>query len=368
MNVPFLDLQVQYQNHKEAIDKAIHNVISETAFIKGKYVTEFESNFAKAYGVKHCIGVADGTAAIYIALKMLGIKSGDEVIVPACTWISSSETITQAGAKPIFVDIEPDYYTIDVSKIEKAITKNTKAIITVHLYGQTSDLKRIKEICDKNKLFLIEDCAQSHFAEFEEQKVGTFGDVATFSFYPGKNLGAYGDAGAIITNDDKLAEKIRMYANHGALIKHQHEMEGVNSRLDGLQAAILSAKLPHIHKWNEQRLQNALYYNKLLSEIKELECPAIRENAKHIFHLYVVRVNRREQLQEFLKKNGIETQIHYPTPLPFLKAYEYLAHTEGDFPVASKYKDKILSLPLYPEMEKEQIDYVFNKIKEFYTQ
>lgn len=367
MKVPFLDLQAQYRNYKAAIDSAIQNVISETAFIRGKYVSDFENEFAKSYGVKHCIGVADGTSAIYIALKMLGIGQGDEVITTACTWISSSETITQAGAKPVFVDIERDYFTIDVSKIEEKMTPKTKAIVAVHLYGQAANMEAIKQICDKHKLFLIEDCAQSHFAEYNGKKAGLFGNVATFSFYPGKNLGAYGDAGAIITDDDQLAEKMRIYANHGSLVKHQHEMEGINSRLDGLQASILSAKLPFIHEWNEKRLQHALCYNEFLKDIPQVKCPEIRKNTKHIFHLYVVRVEKRNELKEFLEKNGIETQVHYPSPLPFLAAYKYLGHSEKDFPVAAEYAPAILSLPMYPELEKGQIDYVVSTIQAFYS-
>lgn len=366
MQIPFLNLQLQYQNNQVAIDKAIKDVITETAFIKGKYVTNFESEFAKAYGIKHCIGVADGTSAIYIALKMLGVGANDEVITTACTWISSSETISQTGAKPVFVDIEPNYYSIDTDAIEKKITSKTKAIIAVHLYGQASNIKAIKAICDKHHLFLIEDCAQAHFAEFEGQKAGTFGNVATFSFYPGKNLGAYGDAGAIITNDDELAKKMRMYANHGALIKHEHEIEGINSRLDGLQAAILSAKLPHIHEWNNKRIEHAAYYNNLLKEVKEIVCPQTRNGSKHIFHLYVLRVKNREALQSYLKEHGVETQIHYPTPLPFLKAYQYLNHKPSDFPIAAQYQSEILSLPMYPELTKQEIEYVVTQIKNFY--
>jgi dTDP-4-amino-4,6-dideoxygalactose transaminase len=227
-------------------------------------------------------------------------------------------------------------------------------------------IKAIKAICDKHNLFFIEDCAQAHFAEFEGQKVGTFGNVATFSFYPGKNLGAYGDAGAIITNDDELAKKMRMYANHGALVKHEHEIEGINSRLDGLQAAILSAKLPNVHEWNNKRIEHAAYYNNLLKEVKEIVCPQTRTGSKHIFHLYVVRVKKRETLQAYLKEHGIETQIHYPTPLPFLKAYEYLNHTSSDFPIAAQYQSEILSLPMYPELTKQDIEYVVAQIKNFY--
>lgn len=366
MKVPFLDLLAQYNQHRPEIDNAISSVINEAAFIKGKYVSDFEAAFSKAYGVEHCIGVADGTAAIYIALKMLGIKQGDEVITTACTWISSAETITQCGAKPVFVDIDPDDYTIDVSKIESKINHSTKAIVAVHLYGQSANIKLIREICLKYNIFLIEDCAQSHFAEYEKQYVGTFGDVATFSFYPGKNLGAYGDAGAILTNNKTLADKMRMYANHGALVKHQHEMEGINSRLDGIQAAILSAKLPYIHEWNARRVENAKLYDYFLKDVKQIVCPVIKNNSKHIFHLYVIRTERREALQEFLKQNDIETQIHYPNPLPFLKAYQYLNYQHNDFPVAYKYRSEILSLPMYPELTKDQIEYVATKIKEFY--
>ena len=367
MNVPFLNLKTQYTNLKPQIDKAMADVISETAFIKGKYVDEFEKEFAKACGIKHCIGVANGTDAIYIILKMLGIGAGNEVITVANSWISSSETITQTGAKPVFVDIEPDYYCIETNLIEEKITSKTKAIIAVHLYGQANNIKKIKAICEKHNLFLIEDCAQSHFTEFNQQHVGTFGIASTFSFYPGKNLGAYGDAGAIITNDDELAKKMRMYAAHGSLVKHQHEMEGINSRLDGLQAAILSVKLPHLKKWNEQRIEHAALYTLLLKDVKEIITPAVRENSKHTFHLYVIRTKLRNELQTFLKEHSIETQIHYPSPLPFVKAYHYLGHKPNDFAVAFQYQSEILSLPMYPELKKEEIEYVVATIKYFFS-
>lgn len=365
MHVPFVDLYAQYLTIKKDIDKAMESVIKETAFIKGKYVDDFEKAYAEKYGVKNCIGVANGTDAIYVALKCLGIKEGDEVITVANSWISTSETISQTGAKPVFVDIESDYFTIDPAKIEEKITSKTKAIIPVHLYGQPAQIEQIKSIADKHNLFLIEDCAQSHFAEFNKKRVGTFGIAATFSFYPGKNLGAYGDAGAIVTNDDVLADKMRMYANHGALKKHQHMIEGINSRLDGLQAAILNAKLPHILDWNRARLKHAEYYNKLLEGVKGTETPKIREKSTHIFHLYVVRSKKRDALQSFLKENGIETAIHYPTALPNMQAYKYLGYRKEDFPVASIYQDEILSLPMYPELTEEQIDFVCERIKSF---
>jgi dTDP-4-amino-4,6-dideoxygalactose transaminase len=367
MQVPFADLRSQYHSLKKEIDAAIFSVIEDGEFIKGKYVAVFEKEFAEAYGVKHCIGVANGTDAIYIVLKMLGIGEGDEVITVANSWISTSETITQAGARPVFVDAEADYYTIDVAAIEAKITPRTRAIIPVHLYGQPAEVDKIKSICEKHKLFLIEDCSQSHFAKLDGRYAGTFGLVSTFSFYPGKNLGAYGDAGAIITNDDALAEKMRMYSNHGALVKHSHVMEGINSRLDGLQAAILSVKLPHLKKWNEMRFSNALYLTDKLAGIPGIETPRIRKNASHVFHLYVVQAERREELRRHLKESGIETAIHYPTPLPLLPAYAYLGHAAKDFSVASANMKKILSLPMFPELSKEQMDYLANTIGKFYS-
>jgi len=366
MEIPFVDLKAQYKRIKNEIDEAIQSVIDDTAFIKGKYVEKFEKEFAEKYGVKHCIGVANGTDAIYVSLKALGIGAGDEVITVANSWISTSETITQAGAMPVFVDIDPDYYTIDHRLIEDKITKNTKAIVPVHLFGQPAEIGRINEICEAHNLHLIEDCAQAHFGEYNGQKVGTFGVAGTFSFFPGKNLGAYGDAGAIITNDDDFAVNARMYANHGALIKHKHKIEGINSRLDGMQAAILSVKLKHISEWNNKRLENAILYNKLLTGVDDIATPQIHENVKHVFHLYVIRAANREALQKYLVEKGISTGIHYPTPLPLLAAYKYLNHMPSDFPIASDYMDKILSLPMYPELLEEQIRYIVDSINRFY--
>lgn len=365
MHIPLVDLKSQYLSIKPEIDAAIQNVINETAFIRGKYVEKFESEYAKKYGVKHCIGVANGTDAIFITLKMLGIGHGDEVITTASSWIATPETITLTGAKPVFIDIERDYYTIDPLKIEEKINSKTKAIIPVHLYGQPVNITAIKKICEEHDLFLVEDCAQAHFAEFNGKKAGTFGDAGTFSFYPGKNLGAYGDAGAIITDDDALAGKMRRFANHGSLKKHDHEIEGINSRLDGLQAAILSVKLKYIDKWNKKRLQNAMQYTKLLVEIEGIITPEIRQNSSHIFHQYVIRTNRRDELAAFLRKNGIETGIHYPVALPFLKAYDYLGYKPVNFPVAYEYQNKILSLPMYPELNKQMIEYIIKLIHDF---
>lgn len=367
MDIPFVDLKAQYNSIKSEIDTAIKNVIDETAFIKGKYVQKFEEEYAQSYGVKHIISCANGTDAIYITLRALGIIPGDEVITVANTWISTAETITQTGAKPVFVDIHPDYYTIDVSKIEEKITSKTKAIIPVHLFGQPAEMDQIMDICKRYNLLLVEDCAQAHFAEWKGQKVGTFGIAGTFSFFPGKNLGAYGDAGAIISNDDHFATKARMFANHGALKKHHHEMEGINSRLDGMQAAILSVKLKYIREWNDKRLQNALRYNELLADVEGIIAPSIHPDVKHVFHLYVIRTAQRENLQSHLKKHGIASGIHYPTALPFLKAYEYLGHKPEDFPLAHQYTSQILSLPMYPELTKAQLICVADAIKESIT-
>lgn len=366
MKVPFVDLTAQYQSIKTSIDSVIKEVIESTSFIGGKYVSEFEQSFAALYGVKHCISVANGTDSLYIVMKMLNIGLGDEVITAANSWISSSETISQTGAKPVFVDID-DFYSLDITKLEGKITSRTKAIIPVHLHGQMCDMDSIMEIAAKYNIFVLEDCAQSHFSELKGRRAGTIGLAGSFSFYPGKNLGAYGDAGCIITNDDELAEKCRMYSRHGALKKHQHQIEGINSRLDGIQAAILSVKLPHILNWTQKRISNAALYDENLQGINEIVIPNVRPESKHTFHLYVLRVQNRDALMFFLKERGIETGIHYPTALPNLPAYTYLQYKPKDFPIASDFQDKIISLPMYPELEENQIQFVCQTIKDFYS-
>ena len=362
-----MDLKAQYLSIKNEIDAAVSDVINESAFIKGKYVQQFETEYAKAHGLKHCISCANGTDAIYVTLKCLGIGPGDEVITVANTWISTAEAISQTGARPVFVDIHTDYYTIDVTKIEEKITSNTKAIIPVHLFGQPANMDVILDVCEQYSLLLVEDCAQAHFAEWKGKKVGKFGIAGTFSFYPGKNLGAYGDAGAIITDDDKFAIKARKFSNHGAIKKHHHDFEGINSRLDGLQAAILSVKLIHIKDWNKKRFDIALHYNELLGDIEGVTIPQIRHDAMHVFHLYVIRVEKREKLRKFLINKGISSGIHYPNPLPYLKAYEYLNYKPADFPIAYNYKDKILSLPIYPELDYPKVKYITSTIREFFN-
>lgn len=366
IKIPFVDLKAQYQSIKSDIDHAIQEVIETTAFIRGPFVSKFEQEFAALYGVKNCVSVANGTDAIYIVLKMLGIGHGDEVITVANSWISSSETIGQTGATPVFVDVD-EYFTIDVSLIERKITPRTKAILPVHLYGQMADIEALRNICQHYNLHLIEDCAQSHFSAYQGQRAGTFGLAATISFYPGKNLGAYGDAGAILTNDDILAEQCRMYANHGALKKHYHLMEGINSRLDGLQAAILSAKLPYILEWTKLRQQKAAYYHKVLADIPQIVPPVIRPDTEHTWHLYVVLADQRDELAAYLHTQGIETAIHYPVPLPLMPAYAYLGGEVIDFPKVVYNQSRILSLPIYPELSTIQIDFISTCIRQFYS-
>lgn len=366
MNIPFVDLKAQYHTIKSDIDLAINTVIENTEFIGGRPVATFEHAFASLYGVKHCISTANGTDSLYIVMKMLGIGVGDEVITVANSWISSSETISQTGAKPVFVDIHPDYYSMDDEQLEACITPKTKCIIPVHLHGQMCKIDRIIEIAAKYGIPVLEDCAQSHFSSYQGQRAGLWGLAGSFSFYPGKNLGAYGDAGCIITNDDELAMRCRMYARHGGLKKNHHEIEGINSRLDGLQAAILSAKLPHILEWTEKRIQLAAKYNQLLAGVEQITLPKVRPNSVHTFHLFVIRTSKRDELKSFLQERGIETAIHYPSALPYLKAYQYLGHTPSDFPVASSYQSQILSLPLFPEMTDEQVSFVSAQIIAFF--
>ena len=362
MKIPFVDLKTQYVSIKEEIDTAISNVINETAFISGKYAATFEEDFKNYLGSAHFISCANGTDSLEILLKAFGIGVGDEVIVPALSWISTSEAVSAVGATPVFIDIEESYYTIDTSKIEEKITSKTKAIIPVHLYGHPANIPTIKEIAVKYKLIIIEDCAQAHGAQINNKNIGTLGDAASFSFYPGKNSGAYGDAGGMATDNNNIADKAKQIANHGQKGKHNHLMEGRNSRLDGLQGAILSVKLKYLNKWNSNRIMLADEYTKALKGI-DVITPRVKNNCKHVFHLYVIRVKQRDKLMEALHKKGIETAIHYPTPLPLLPAYKKFNHSEKDFPIADRITKEIISLPLFPELTIEQLNHVCDEIK-----
>lgn len=363
--VPFVDLHAQYQTIKDEIDFVIADVIKNSSFVRGPYVDKFEQLFADMMERKHCVSCANGTDSLYIAMVALGVKPGDEVIAPAHSWISTTETITQAGAKVVFCDTDEDTFTIDPMSIEAKITPNTVGIIPVHLYGQPADMDAIMAIAKKHKLWVLEDCAQAHLARYKGQLVGTFGDVASFSFYPGKNLGAMGDAGAVVTNDDALAEKMTMFARHGGLKKGDHKIEGINSRLDGIQAAILSVKLPYLPKWTALRQERAARYSDQLSKIQGIDCPKVTEACEHVWHLYVIRSNARDALAEFLNVNGVQTVINYPMALPFLPAYSRFNHLHSDFPNAYKNQSEILSLPIYPELTNAQMDKVTGLIDEF---
>lgn len=363
MKIPFVDLKSQYLSIKDEIDNAINSVINDCAFIGNsgnKYVKSFESNYASFNNVKHCIACANGTDALEIALKASGVKPGDEVIVPALTWISTAESASNIGAKPVFVDVEEHYYTINSELIEKVITEKTKAIIAVHLYGHPADMQNINEIAKKHNLIVVEDCAQGHGAEINGQKVGTWGDVATFSFFPGKNLGAYGDAGGIVTNNDIIADNCRMISQHGQLNKkHVHAIEGRNSRMDGIQAAILDVKLKYLNQWTKDRILNAKKYSEAINN-KNIITPAIKENYKHVFHLYVIKTNNRDELMKKLSEEDVSCAIQYPTALPFLDAYSKRNYSMEDFPVAYDVTQKILSLPIYPELADSDIDKIAN--------
>ena len=362
MKVPFVDLKAQYATLKPELDDAVMDVLTQTAFIGGRYADAFEKSFAEYLGAGHCVAVANGTDALEIALAALDIGAGDEVIVPANTFFATAEAVSNIGATPVFVDCEPLYYNIDVSNIEEKVTPRTKAIIPVHLYGLPAEMDEIMAIARKHGLKLIEDTAQAHGATYRGRKGGTFGDAATFSFYPSKNLGAAGDAGAVVTNSADLAARARLIANHGQAAKNRHTLIGRNSRMDGIQAAVLSTKLPHLDGWLDARRRNAALYSKLLAE-SGLVLPAAPDHSKHIYHLYVVQVPDRDGVIAKLSEAGIETGIHYPTALPYLEAYEHLGHTADDFPVAHSIMSKIVSLPMYAELNEEMITHVCDVLK-----
>lgn len=368
MKIPFLDLKSQYQTIKSEIDSAIAKIFDNTAFVGGEIVEEFNQQFATFISAKHALGVGNGTDALIIALKVLGIKKGDKVIVPANSFIATSEAVSSVGAEVIFVDCDPDYYTIDIQKIRELLEreKQIKAIIPVHLYGQPADMESIMDLAKDYNLFVIEDCAQAHGAKINGKNIGTFGDISSFSFYPGKNLGAYGDGGSLVTNSSEYYKKAKMYANHGRIEKYNHEFEGINSRLDAIQAAILNVKIKYLEKWNKSRNRVAEKYNELLNNCSKIELPLIKDGNYSVYHLFVVRAQNRENLITYLNNNGIATGIHYPIGLPFLNAYKYKNHKSSDFPVTYNYQDKLLSLPIFPEMTDVQIEYVCKSIRDFY--
>ena len=365
--VKFLDLAGQYQSIKLEIDNAVQAVIENSAFIGGRYVTEFEKNFSNYVDVSYCIGVANGTDAIEIAIESLNIPAKSEIIVPANSFIASSEAVTRTGHKVVFADVDSDSYVLSIEDVRRRITSKTKVIIAVHLYGHPCNMDKLAELANEFNLYIIEDCAQAHGSEYKGKRVGGIGDIATFSFYPGKNLGAYGDAGAIISNNDEYSMRFRLYSKHGALKKHEHIIEGVNSRMDGIQAAILNVKLNYIEDWTLKRNLNANIYLNSLNGVKEIVLPKTRANSTHSFHLFVIQAENRDELKLFLEEKQIQTAIHYPKPLPTLEAYKKYNYNLDEFPVATRLSSNILSLPMYPELQKEQIEYISESIKEFYN-
>ena len=363
MQIPLVDLKAQYVDTKSEIDAAIQRVVDNANFILGQEVADFEQAFARYVGAKGAVGVASGTSALFLSLLACGIGPGDEVITTAHTFMATAEVISQRGARPVFVDIDPRTYNIDPAQVEDAITPHTKAILPVHLYGQPAHMEPLLDIAQRHNLWLIEDAAQAHGAEYRGQRCGTIGHLACFSFYPGKNLGAYGDAGAVTSNDEALLSRVRTLRNHGRIGKYEHAEIGYGERLDALQAAILGAKLPHLDAWNEARRAHARLYNEWLADcdvVTPYESPEVR----HVYHLYVLRTPQRETMLAHLKSREISAGIHYPLPLHRQPAYLKQGYGNVSLPVTERLAQEVLSLPMYPELSAEQIAYVTQAVKE----
>ena len=361
MNVPFVDLKAQFQSIKHEVEPAVHQVMESAGFIGGPVLQQFEAQFAAYCEAEFALGVGNGTDAIELALAALGVGPGDEVITQANSFIATAAPIARVGAKPVFVDMDPETFTIDPQQIEAAITPRTKVIIPVHLYGQPADMAPIMEIARRRGLYVIEDAAQAHGATYNGQRVGSFGDIACFSFYPGKNLGAYGDGGAVVSNDASIMDRVLLLRDHGSKKKYEHIMVGRNSRLDSMQAAILKIKLDRLDGWNEQRRQAAEWYGAALANV-DVKLPQVRPGSTHVFHLYVIETDDREKLQSELGKAGIGTGIHYPVPLHQQPALASLVDPGQRFPCTEASAPRILSLPMFPEITREQVEYVAQEL------
>lgn len=363
-NIPQVDLKAQYATIKKEVDQAIAAVIESTQFVRGKAVAQFEKAFAGYCNVSHAVGVANGTDALMLALRAVGVGEGDEVITTPFTFTATTEAIHWVGAKVVFVDIDPENYTIDIGQLEHKITERTRAIMPVHLYGHPADMDAILEVVKKHDLKVIEDAAQAHGARYKGKRVGSFGHAACFSFYPGKNLGAYGDAGGVVTNDAKIAETVKILGDHGSAKKYQNDFLGFNSRLDGIQGAVLNVKLRYLDQWNRRRRAIADSYNRAFTEIDEIITPKQSTWAESVYHLYVVQTGNREALKQKLNEAGIGAALHYPRPLHLQKAYEFMGHKRGTFPVSEQVADRVMSLPNYPEMTDEMVEFVVESVKE----
>lgn len=365
MNIPFLDLKAQFKQIESEVLPVLTEAMENAAFIGGPQVAGFEKEFSAYCDSAYCIGVGSGTDALRFALMAAGVGQGDEVITVPNTFIATTESISQVGASPVFVDIKQDTCNIDPEKIEAAVTEKTKAIIPVHLYGQPADMDTILRIAETHNLVVIEDACQAHGALHNGQKAGSIGTAGCFSFYPGKNLGAFGEAGAVVTQDKEIASKIGMIRDHGQDKKYYHQIEGFNGRLDALQAAVLRIKLSKLPDWNAARQRNARAYNELLSNIPGVKVPTEASFAESVYHLYVIHVDNRDELQAYLSQKGIATGLHYPLPLHLQKAYRHMGHSKGAFPVAEHSAAKLLSLPMFPELTTDQIEYIAQTIKDY---
>lgn len=367
MNVPFLDLKANFKPLREQILKEIEDVLDNTAYILGPKVTAFEKSFGTMHGAEYCAAVSSGTDGNHLALWALGLAPGDEVIMPANTFVATAWGATLCGATPVFVDCDPRTYNIDPSKVEAAITPRTKAVVAVHLYGQPADMDALRAITNKHNIFLVEDAAQAHLATYNGKTVGALGDVCSFSFYPGKNLGAYGEGGAVTTNNPEIARKIKLYREHGSDKKYYHQTYGTNYRMEAIQGAVLGVKLPHLADWTAKRRAVAQQYNKLLSGINDIILPYEAHNVEHVYHLYVIQTEQRDALQTYLQEKGISTGLHYPVPLHLQECFNHLGYKKGDFPVSEQLGEQCLSLPMFPELTQEQIEYVAHHVTAFFA-
>lgn len=364
LRVPFLDLNAHHAAFVNEFTSAIREVIESSAFAGGPFVERFEQEFAAYCGSKYAIGVGNGTDALWLALLALGIGEGDEVITVPNTFVATAEAILCCKAQPVFVDVDAETFTLNPAELEKCLTPRTKAIIPVHLFGQPADMDPILQFARANGLFVIEDAAQAHGALYNGRSAGTIGDAGCFSFYPGKNLGAFGEAGAVVTNDAELAEKIRVLRDHGQSRKYHHTLMGWNCRMDGIQAAVLSVKLPHLEQANLLRRQRASFYNEAFASFDDVATPVEADYARHVYHIYAVRVQKRDELRRFLEAKGIGCGVHYPIPIHLQEAWRNFGYFEGAFPIAENLAKEFLSLPMFPELAEEQIEYVVRSVRE----
>lgn len=363
MKVPFIDFSQQYQTIKDEIDAGLRDVFEKGSFILGPQEKKFEEDFARYCEVAYGVGVNSGTDALYLALAAFDINVGDEVILPTHTFIATALCVSYTGAKPVFVDIEDETYNMDPAALKKAITKKTKVIIPVHIYGQAANIQDIRDIARENNLKVVEDAAQAHGATYRSKKIGALGDVACFSFYPTKSLGAFGDGGMVVTNDQEVYEKLLMLRDYGRKGRYEHKIKGYNSRLDTVQAVVLAAKLKHLDQWNQMRNKQAARYGQLLRDVPGVVTPPVKDDRTHVFQTYAVRVKNRDKVMEGLKEKGVGVLIHYPIPLHLQEAYQELGYRRGDFPVAEAVADEILSLPMFPHITEEQVAYVSRELK-----